>query len=122
MNERSCSGPTAARRAGITYRKLDYWCREGVLGEEHQVPAGSGHSRQLTDLDVAALQAIGRVSEALAEMAGQVRNLGSVKLYRVVADQVRAGATVVQVRLGDHVELTIDIADLVASADEGAVA
>jgi hypothetical protein len=108
---KTMSGQAAADLAGITYRKVHYWCTQGVLGVEHQVPLGSGYRRQLTARDVHALRAIERVSLALDELDGTSAR-GSTTLYRLVADQVRAGADVVRVRLGEHVELTVDVADL----------
>jgi hypothetical protein len=112
VSTRALSGAEAARLAGITYRKVDYWCRQGVLGEEHRRPIGSGQHRRLTALDVTALRAIERVSQELAALIGRESKVGSTVLYRLVADQVRSGADVVRVRLGDHVELTVDVADL----------
>jgi hypothetical protein len=109
---KTMSGQAAADLAGITYRKVDYWCREGVLGEELRVPVGSGNQRQLTARDVCVLRAIERVSLALGEVTGAISKVGSITLYRLVASQVRAGADVVRVRLGEHVELTVDVADL----------
>lgn len=48
------------RRAGITYRQLDWWVRHGAL-----VPAvaanGSGTQRKLHESDVAFANALGRV-------------------------------------------------------------
>jgi MerR-like DNA binding protein len=37
------------RHAGITYRRLDYWCTHGLLEHVPRGPgAGSGHDRQFT--------------------------------------------------------------------------
>lgn len=107
------SGPEAAELAGISYRQVDYWCRQGVLGAAHQRPIGSGQRRQLTGWDVLALRAVGRVSAALIELFGRDVHAGSVTLYRDVADQVRAGRLHVAFEMGEHVELTLYVADLV---------
>lgn len=111
------SGPEAARLAGVTYRQVHYWCSEGVLGPEHQRPLGSGTPRRLTAEDVRLLQAIGRVSGALVELAGLGQQVGpsktgSLALYRRVVERVLAGATEIRFQLTDHVTLTVDVGDL----------
>jgi MerR HTH family regulatory protein len=104
-----------ARLAGISYRQLDYWCREGALGPELQRPLGSGRRRRFTAQDLTALRAVRRASEAFAELMGREGRYGSVALYREIVAQVRAGAGDIRFRLADQVELSIDISDLAPS-------
>lgn len=56
------SAPEACRRAGVTYRMLDYWCRTDVI-----VPAvpsrGSGSQRRFSAEQVRALAVVGRLSK-----------------------------------------------------------
>lgn len=101
------------RRADVTYRQLTYWVGAGVLGLDRLREAidrgpgnpGTGHQLTFTRDEVPVVAAVGRVSKALSRGA-------RTELLTEVADQVRAGASVVRVRLGDHVELTVDIEDL----------
>ena len=103
------TGAALCRQAGITYRQLSYWCTCGLFGEELRTP-GSGQSRRFWPGDVVAAAAMGRVTKAFA---GYGNTTGATtRMLAEVASQVRAGATVVRVRLGDHVELTVDVADL----------
>lgn len=39
------SSPQACRFAGLTYRRLDYWCRLGVFGARTPIARGSGSQR-----------------------------------------------------------------------------
>lgn len=96
------SGPAAAEAAGVTYRMLDYWCRNGALGDQHAQGPSYGGRRQLTVEDVTVLRTLGRLSDALNVLTSPART-------REVAAQVRAGATVVRVRLSPAVELTVTV-------------
>ena len=41
---------------GLTYRRLDYWCRAGYLGQGHARPVGSGYQRNFSAEEVARLR------------------------------------------------------------------
>lgn len=45
---------------GVTYRRLDHWCREGIVGER---PGGSGSKRRWTDNDVRALRVLAAAAD-----------------------------------------------------------
>jgi hypothetical protein len=49
---------TAADRAGITYRQLDWWCRQGYV---HAPSAGSGYRRTIPGPEMQVLQRMGRL-------------------------------------------------------------
>jgi hypothetical protein len=48
--------------AGITYRQLDYWCRQGYLQPEHL--GGSGVFRQWSKAEVRVVHTMGRLVTA----------------------------------------------------------
>lgn len=50
------SAAEAARQAGITYRQLDYWLRQGIIKVTGEATPGSGHRRTFTRTEVAALR------------------------------------------------------------------
>jgi hypothetical protein len=52
---------TAADRAGITYRQLDWWCRQGYV---HAPSAGSGYRRTIPGAEVQVLLLMARLSRA----------------------------------------------------------
>ena len=54
------------RTAGISYRRLDYWCRAGLLGDDKAT--GSGHDRRFTAADV-------RTAVVLARLTGHMPNV-----------------------------------------------
>lgn len=76
------------RVVGLTPRKLDCWCNEGIFRPQNIHP-GSGHRRAFTDEDVLVAIVLGRLSVDLALLFGDM--VGSWVLYREVAEQVRAG-------------------------------
>lgn len=49
------------RTAGISYRRLDYWCRAGLLGDDKAT--GSGHDRRFTAADVRTAVVLARLTE-----------------------------------------------------------
>jgi DNA-binding transcriptional MerR regulator len=49
---------TAADRAGITYRQLDWWCRQGYV---HAPSGGSGYRRTIPAHEMQVLQRMGRL-------------------------------------------------------------
>lgn len=54
----------AAELAGITYRRLDYWARTGVI--DASIPArGSGSRRRYSEDDVRALRTVATLAELL---------------------------------------------------------
>jgi predicted site-specific integrase-resolvase len=52
---------TAADRAGITYRQLDWWCRQGYV---HAPSGGSGYRRTIPGPEVDVLLLMARMSRA----------------------------------------------------------
>lgn len=56
----------------ITYRKIDYWCRNGIIGGG---TPGSGNYRTFTELDVKRLQVLDRLSPYL--LTSNAKRLGS---------------------------------------------
>ena len=57
--EHTYSARQAATKAGVTYRQIDYWIRNGVtIGDGDN--GGSGSRRSFTDGDVAVLRFVGR--------------------------------------------------------------
>jgi hypothetical protein len=99
----------AARLASVSYWQLNRWCEFGLFGDERR-GVGSGTRRTFTPAEVPVLAALGRISRALT--FGERSSSVTAGLLATVADQVRSGADVVRVRLGDHVELAVDVADL----------
>jgi hypothetical protein len=63
------SGVDAAKRAGITFRQVDYYLRAGFVTPEGAVVGGSGVPRELTDADIDALAVVGRLM-AIRERRG----------------------------------------------------
>lgn len=52
-----CNGLTVCRRAGVTYRQLDYWIRTGLVSPTVRAQ-GSGTIRLFDDADIARVMAI----------------------------------------------------------------
>lgn len=99
---------------GLSYRKLDYWCQQGVF--LNQRPEDRQYRRRdFTPEDL-------RVAQVLAHVAG-VFNLwsggrgGFVAVYREIADQVRAGADPIHVSLASGIAVTINLSDLPLAID-----
>jgi len=55
------SSAEVCARAGITYRKLDYWCRTGVLRPLVDA-TGSGSQRRFSSANLAAARAAGQLA------------------------------------------------------------
>lgn len=104
------TGGDVCRLVGIASSQLLHWCRAGVFGPEQAKPVGSGYRRKFTPAEVCVARACWRVSSAFGD-AGFPGN-APWSLLIVVAAQVRSGVDVVRVRLAEHVELTVDVADL----------
>ncbi len=63
-HEGAYSGPQAARIAGISYRRLDYWARKGFVRPSLQNPRrGSGRYRLYSTLDILALKVARRLRD-----------------------------------------------------------
>jgi DNA-binding transcriptional MerR regulator len=56
-------GPQACRLAGITYRKLDYWDRAGLVSPSIGAARGSGSSRRYSPRDVLLLALVERFTQ-----------------------------------------------------------
>lgn len=55
------------RTAGISYRRLDYWCRNGLLGADKAT--GSGHGRRFTAADVRTAIVLARLTEHMPSVS-----------------------------------------------------
>lgn len=92
---------------GLTYRKLDFWCRHGVFGNE-KIDPGSGYRREFSEVEVRIARIVNRLSEVLGMWTG--RRGGAMSIYRAVAQQVRDGVQVsAVVQLGGGCVLVVDI-------------
>ncbi len=54
------SSSEVCRITGATFRQIDYWCNQGLVGR-HVVGRGSGHSRRFTDYDQALVAVLARL-------------------------------------------------------------
>jgi len=62
--------------AGITYRQLDYWLRNGVIPSSYVTDTtGSGHHRQWDPDVIAPLRVIGQVSAAVQLSCAQYADI-----------------------------------------------
>lgn len=57
-------GPEACRIAGITYRRLDYWARTGVVVPTLRSASGSGSQRRYSFADLVELRTIKQLVDA----------------------------------------------------------
>lgn len=48
--------------AGISYRQLDYWCRQGYISPSISPAHGSGSWRRFSNFDVACARTLGRLA------------------------------------------------------------
>jgi hypothetical protein len=101
------TGGDLCRLADMNPNLVSRWCVAGVFGPEHAASPGSGNYRRFDPGAVLVARACRRAARELGEFAGV-----PTWILVAVADQVRSGADVVRVRLGDHVELTVDVSDL----------
>lgn len=88
---------------GLTYRKLDYWCRQGVFGRDKS-GVKQGGRRFFDDEDLQVAKVIARVSTAL----GGAR-FASVNTYRAIADQMYSGVDEVMVEFAPGIHLYVDL-------------
>ncbi len=118
------SGPAAAQIAGVSYRQLDYWAREGFIIPT--IPSrGRGRFRRYSTLDILALRvaghlriqgvglgAIQRAVETLEEGAGANRVLTSYE-FRVTNGRIFAiphdGSSAIDVARGGQLVLAIEL-------------
>lgn len=63
MSETFVPSQEVARRAGVTYRQLDYWCSSDLFGDD-KVGRGSGTRRRFTKVDVELATLLGEVSRS----------------------------------------------------------
>jgi hypothetical protein len=85
---------TAADRAGITYRQLDWWCRQGYV---HAPSGGSGYRRSIPEHEMQVLQRMGRLVKtglAVNVAAGAARFMTD----RELAYAPLAGGVVIWIR------------------------
>lgn len=102
-----------SRCPGLTYRKLDYWCKGGCFGEQH-TSAGSGTRRQFTEQDLRVAQIINRVSLAFQTKRGGHADL--VALYASVGQVARhlnGQNGNIQIPLGPGVSLDVQVTETV---------
>lgn len=92
---------------GLSYRKLDYWCENGVFGGEQREP-GSGEHRRFEPVDLDIAKVVDAFSASLASLGLR----GNVWLYRQIADDVRSGHAEIVLAMSPGVSLHIDIEEI----------
>lgn len=107
VEEVGYSGTTAAKAAGITYRQLDYWDRQGIVRPSIREARGSGSQRQYAFSDIAKLRLVKRlldtgvslqkVKKALEFLERDLR----IPIHEAIV--VGAGKTIVAVTSPDEV-------------------
>jgi hypothetical protein len=100
---------------GLTYRRLDYWCRNGCF-DMNGCQIGSGGRRSFSDGDLLIAQAINRTSLAFEPPTGRIALL---PIYRTVAEAVRSKQRKLCIRLGPGIDLHINL-NLESPNDQGA--
>lgn len=91
---------------GLTYRKLDYWCKGGAFGTVHaNAPAGT--RRRFTEDDLRVAQIINRVSLAFQTDRGGHADL--VNLYAAIGNAVRDATNPIRVELAPGIQLHVDL-------------
>ena len=76
------SAPVAAERAGITYRQLDYWERQGWVAATHvdEATPGGRRVRRYTTLDVARLATLRHLARSGFDIAVHGPTVGALDL------------------------------------------
>jgi hypothetical protein len=76
------SAPVAAERAGITYRQLDYWERQGWVRATHvdESTRGGRRVRRYTALDVARLATLRHLARSGFDVAVHGPTVGTLAL------------------------------------------
>lgn len=92
---------------GLTYRKLDYWCKGGAFGPIH-ASAPAGTRRRFTDDDLRVAQIINRVSLAFQTDRGGHADL--VNLYAAIRHAALTPSNPIRIELAPGIELTVDAA------------
>lgn len=78
VDEPGIHGPQAAKAAGVTYRRLDYWTRIGYLSAEQPKGEGSGNPRLYSEGEIRVAAWLGILCETgmtLAHAAPIARDL-----------------------------------------------
>ena len=74
------SGPQAAELAGITYRQLDYWARQGWLQPSVDRGRGRSNRRLYSPEDVIRLAALAHLGRTKADVGALAPMLGTLEL------------------------------------------
>ena len=74
------SGPQAAELAGITYRQLDYWARQGWLQPSVDRGRGRSNRRLYSPDDVIRLAALAHLGRTKADVGALAPKLGTLVL------------------------------------------
>jgi DNA-binding transcriptional MerR regulator len=74
------SGPQAAELAGITYRQLDYWARQGWLQPSVDRGRGRSNRRLYSPDDVIRLAALAHLGRTKADVGALAPILGTVSV------------------------------------------
>lgn len=102
-----------AQCENLSYRKLNYWCVQGLFGDDLDTPS---RYRDFTETDLRAAQVIARVSNMFGKWSG---GRGAfVGLYREIANQARTGADPIHVSLGDGIDFYVTAGDSHGSVTE----
>ena len=82
------SAPQAAERAGITYRQLDYWERQGWVAATHvdEATPGGRRVRRYTTLDVARLATLRHLARSGFDIAVHGPTVGALEISSAVAE------------------------------------
>ena len=85
------------RHLGVTYRKLDYWCRTPATGQlAYQLEPGSGRSRLFTPEEVAGITALANTRLAVDNInaritSGEIYTAGVERHRRSTQSDRRCG-------------------------------
>lgn len=71
--EKTYSSTEVCRLAGVSYRRLDYWIRQGYLGDSRAFRRGTGMPRRFTDEHLADVI---RIREAFDEAVAVLERAG----------------------------------------------
>jgi DNA-binding transcriptional MerR regulator len=75
----SLRGPQVCRLAGVTYRKLDYWDRVGLVRPSIAEAKGSGSSRRYSPRDVLLVAVIEELSKVGVSLQSVRRHFGAIQ-------------------------------------------
>ncbi len=73
------SSPEACRRAGITFRQLDWWVRTGLIAPSVRAARGCGTRRRWSDDDVRILAAMARVDPLQRRLIASAMSMSTCK-------------------------------------------